>query len=87
MKLKFSIQYGTQWGQNLYVVLTYLSIDQTKKTERLMMTTSDGMEWQLETTVLESRKHPIASFSYFYQVEDTDGNVLRKEWDAIPRTY
>lgn len=87
MKLKFSIQYGTQWGQNLYVVLTYLNIDQAKKTERLMMTTSDGMEWQLETTVLESRKHPIASFSYYYQVEDTDGNVLRKEWNAIPRTY
>ena len=87
MKLKFSIQYGTQWGQNLYVVLTYHSIDQTQKTERLMMVTSDGLEWQLETTVLESRKHPIASFSYFYQVEDTDGNVLRKEWDAIPRIY
>ena len=87
MKLKFSIQYGTQWGQNLYVVLTYLSIDQTTKTERLMMTTSDGMGWQLETTALESRKHPIASFSYYYQVEDADGNVLRKEWDAIPRAY
>ncbi len=87
MKLKFSIQYGTQWGQNLYVVLTYLSIDQTKKTERLMMITSDGLEWHLETTVLESRKHPIASFSYYYQVEDADDNVLRKEWNAIPRTY
>lgn len=87
MKLKFTIQYGTQWGQNLYVVLTCLSIDQTCKTERLMMTTSDGMEWQLETTVLESRKHPITSFSYHYQVEDADGNILRKEWDAVPRTY
>ena len=52
-----------------------------------MMVTTDGMEWQLETTVLESRKHPISSFSYYYQVEDSDGNVLRKEWDAIPRTY
>ena len=51
------------------------------------MVTTDGMEWQLETTVLESRKHPISSFSYYYQVEDSDGNVLRKEWDAIPRTY
>ena len=87
MKLKFTIQYGTQWGQNLYVVLTCLSIDQTSKTERLMMTTSDGIEWQLETTVLESRKHPITSFSYHYQVEDADGNILRKEWDSIPRTY
>jgi len=87
MKLKFTIQYGTQWGQNLYVVITYRSNDGAEKSERLMMVTTDGMEWQLETTVLESRKHPISSFSYYYQVEDSDGNVLRKEWDAIPRTY
>ena len=87
MKLKFTIQYGTQWGQNLYVVITYRSNDGTEKSERLMMVTTDGMEWQLETTVLESRKHPISSFTYYYQVEDSDGNVLRKEWDAIPRTY
>ena len=85
MKLKFTIQYGTQWGQNLYVVITYRSTDQTEKSERLMMVTTDGLEWTLETTVLESRKHPIASFQYFYQVEDNDGNVIRKEWDAIPR--
>ena len=87
MKLKFSIQYSTQWGQNLYVVVTYKSIDQTEKTERLMMVTADGMEWKLETTVLESRKHPIASFTYHYQVEDEDGNVLRREWDTVPRAY
>ena len=87
MKLKFSIQYGTQWGQNLYVVITYRSNDQTEKTERLMMVTTDGLQWTLETTVLESRKHPITSFLYSYQVEDNDGNVIRKEWDAIPRTY
>jgi len=87
MKLKFTIQYGTQWGQNLYVVITYRSNDGTEKSERLMMVTTDGMEWQLETTVLESRKHPISSFSYYYQVEDSDGNVLRKEWNAIQRTY
>ena len=87
MKLKFTIQYGTQWGQNLCVVVTYQSNDGTEKSERLMMVTADGMEWQLETTVLESRKHPISSFSYYYQVENSDGNVLRKEWNAIPRIY
>ena len=87
MKLKFSIQYGTQWGQNLYVVITYRSSDHAEKTQRLMMVTTDGMEWSLETTVLESRKHPITSFLYNYQVEDNDGNVIRKEWDAIPRIY
>ena len=52
-----------------------------------MMVTTDGLEWSLETTVLESRKHPIASFLYHYQVEDNDGNVIRKEWNAIPRIY
>ena len=87
MKLKFTIQYGTQWGQNLYVVISYKSIDQTEKSERLMMVTADGLDWLLETTVLESRKHPIASFSYYYQVEDADGNVIRKEWDVVPRIY
>ena len=87
MKLKFTIQYGTQWGQNLYVVITYRSNDGTEKSERMLMVTTDGMEWELETTVLESRKHPISSFSYYYHVEDADGNVLRKEWDAIPRNY
>ena len=87
MKLKFSIQYGTQWGEILCVVVTYRSADQTEKSERLLMTTNDGLEWQLETTVLETRKHPIVSFSYYYQVEDADGRVLRCEWKGVPRVY
>ena len=87
MKLKFTIQYGTQWGQNLYVMITYRSADGTEKSNRLMMLTSDGLQWEVETAALVSRQHPITSFSYFYQVEDADGNVLRKEWNAVPRTY
>ncbi len=87
MKLKFTIQYGTQWGQNLYVMITYRSADGTEKSNRLMMLTSDGLLWEVETAALVSRQHPITSFSYFYQVEDADGNVLRKEWNAVPRAY
>ncbi len=87
MKLKFTIQYGTQWGQNLYVMITYRSADGTEKSNRLMMLTSDGLQWEVETAALVSRQHPITSFSYFYQVEDADGSVLRKEWNAVPRAY
>ena len=87
MKLKFSINYGTKWGENLYVCITYKSLDGTQKSSRLLMTTSDGWQWELETSALESRQHPIASFTYYYQVEDADGSVLRKEWQAIPRCY
>ena len=87
MKLKFSIQYGTQWGENLYVCITYRSNDGTEKSSRLMMLTTDGWHWELEASALESRHHPISSFSYFYQVEDAEEHVLRREWTVIPRCY
>ena len=67
MKLKFTIQYGTQWGESLHVVVSYLSLDGTKKTANLLMLTDDGTLWTLETSVVESRQHPIESFSYHYQ--------------------
>ena len=87
MKLKFSIQYGTQWGENLYVCITYRSNDGTEKSSRLMMLTADGWHWELEVSALESRHHPISSFSYYYQVEDAEEHVLRREWTVIPRCY
>ena len=87
MKLKFTIQYGTQWGESLHVVVSYLSLDGTKKTANLLMLTDDGTQWTLETSAVESRQHPIESFSYHYQVEDEDGHVIRREWTMIPRIY
>ena len=87
MKLKFAIRYGTQWGENLYVIVTYRSLDGTEKSCRLAMTTTDGWQWELETSALESRQHPIDSFVYYYQVEDSEGSVLRKEWKMVPRSY
>jgi 4-alpha-glucanotransferase len=87
MKLKFTIQYGTQWGESLHVVVSYHSSDGTKKSANLLMLTDDGTLWTLETSAVASRQHPIESFSYYYQVEDEDGNVLRREWTMIPRIY
>ena len=87
MKLKFTITYGTQWGENLWVIITYKSLDGTEKRRRLMMTTTDGWQWELETSAVESRQHPIALFSYYYQVEDGDEHVLRREWTVVPRVY
>lgn len=87
MKLKFTMLYGTQWGENLYVLITYRSQDGTERSSRLMMTTADGWHWELEVSALVSRHHPVSSFSYLYQVEDAEGRVLRREWDAIPRCY
>ena len=87
MKLRFSIQYGTQWGENLHVVIHFISTDGTVKRNNLLMTTDDGSYWTLETAALASAQHPIASFTYYYQVEDGDGQVIRREWTQVPRSY
>ena len=87
MKLKYTIQYGTQWGENLYVAITYTSRDATEKVRRLPMTTDDGWHWELETSAVESRQHPVETITYYYYVADADGVELRREWTGVPRTF
>ena len=87
MKLRFTIQYGTQWGENLYVAITYTSKDATEKVRRLPMTTDDGWHWELETSAVESRQHPVETITYYYYVADAEGAELRREWTGVPRTY
>ena len=43
MKLKFTINYGTQWGESLHVLISYVSIDGTIRNSNLLMTTDDGV--------------------------------------------
>jgi 4-alpha-glucanotransferase len=87
MKLRFTIQYRTQWGENLYVAITYTSKDATEKVRRLPMTTDDGWHWELETSAVESRQHPVETITYYYYVADAEGTELRREWTGVPRTY
>ena len=87
MKLKFTIQYGTQWGENLHVVVVYRSQDGAERTANLLMLTEDGMLWTIDTAIVTSRQHPVSELSYHYQVEDADGHVLRREWTLLPRCY
>ena len=53
----------------------------------LLMQTEDGELWTLETSALLSRQQSLTHIQYRYQVEDADGQVLRKEWDMVPRIY
>ena len=87
MKLKFSINYKTAWGESLHVDLEYRGSDGSVKRQNLPMVTDDGQYWSLETVVMESRNRHLFSFSYRYQVENTDGKVLRREWDGVPRVF
>ena len=87
MKLKFSIEYGTAWGESLHVMMEYRSQDGTVRQHDLLMQTDDGQLWTLETAALESRQHPVTEICYQYEVHDADDHVLRREWDMVPRRY
>ena len=87
MKLKFSIRYHTAWGESLHVNIDFYSLDGTIRHQNLLMETEDGESWTLETSALMSRQHPLSHILYCYQVEDADEQVLRKEWDMVPRIY
>ena len=87
MKLKFSIHYHTAWGESLHVCIDFHRQDGTVRHQNLQMQTEDGELWTLETSALMSRQHPLSHIQYRYQVEDADGQVLRKEWDMVPRIY
>ena len=87
MKLRFSIHYRAEWGQQLSIALRYRSQDRTERTVELPMTTQDGDSWTAETAVVESRRSPVVSFTYSYSVSDGEGRALRREWSAVPRTY
>ena len=51
------------------------------------MLTDDGELWTLETAALVSRQHPLSHIVYHYEVQDAAGQVLRREWDEVPRIY
>lgn len=87
MKLKFSIHYGTAWGESLHVLITYKGKDGTEKHQRHLMKTDDGSLWTLEVSAVDSRQKSIESFTYRYVLTDAEENIVREEWSLIPRTY
>lgn len=87
MKLKFTIHYHTAWGESLHVCIDFHSQDGSVRHQKLLMQTDDGELWTLETSALMGRQHPLSHIVYRYQVENADGQVIRQEWDAIPRLY
>ena len=87
MKLKFSIHYHTAWGENLHVCIDFHSQDGTVRHQNLLMQTEDGERWTLETAAMMGRQHPLSHIVYRYQVENAEEQVVRQEWDMIPRIY
>ena len=75
MKLKFKLDYRTQYGENL-VLNQITGNDQV--VEHAMRTT-DGRTWKCE---LELATKPL-TIDYYYSVV-RDGQVVRHEWTVVP---
>lgn len=87
MKLKFNIQYNTEWGQAMHLLVKYKTSDGRLHEQNLMMQTQDGGLWWLDVVLMESRQRRIIQLEYVYQVENADGQVLRREWNQVKRLY
>ncbi|MCR4853956.1 MAG: 4-alpha-glucanotransferase [Prevotella sp.] len=51
------------------------------------MQTLDGEHWEAETVVMSHRQRRLKSMEYVYQVENADGEILRREWNLVGRVY
>ena len=82
MTLNFSIEYHTDWGQNVEVELCFVSADSKTHYQRISLETEDGFHWR-GICMLRARGRQLR---YTYII--TDGsNVLRREWDVVPRLF
>ena len=82
MTLNFSIEYRTEWGQNVEVELCFLSADGKTHLQRIPLETDDGLIWKGLCTLKARTKR----FQYTYLI--TAGNeVVRREWDVVPRLF
>ena len=82
MTLNFSIEYRTEWGQNVEVELCFLSSEGKTHWQRIPLETDDGLIWKGLCTLKARSKQ----FRYTYLIT-TESEVVRREWDVVPRLF
>lgn len=73
MNLKFTIGYRAEWGDCLFLHLTFSAPDGFQESTELQMTTLDGYSWTADTAPHLNRHHPYNALSYHYYVQDGGG--------------
>ena len=82
MTLNFSIEYRTEWGQNVEVELCFLSSEGKTHWQRIPLETDDGLIWKGLCTLKARSKQ----FRYTYIIT-AESEVVRREWDVVPRLF
>lgn len=87
MKLKFRIDYRTPFGQSVHIKIDYVDAGRHTRQADLAMHTEDGRTWQAETSGIVISHERTRFIIYHYTVEDDEGQVMRREWNGVPRIY
>ncbi len=83
MKLTFSIEYRTQWGESIAVEIETEKTSGGRGHTELALATADGDTWTGHITLPALG---VRTFQYRYVVVK-NGCVVRREWSAVPRRF
>ena len=93
MTLHFSIEYHTEWGQNVEVDFCSISADGKTSRQHIPLETDDGLVWKGLYTLKAKGKQfrytyiITASSQSSHEMEGGGKTVLRREWDVVPRLF
>ncbi len=82
MTLSFHIEYRTNWGEDVRLIGSAAETGSNDPSYALPLTTVDGIHWFAEKEIQVTGN---TTFTYAYGIF-RDGQLIRKEWDNLPRT-
>ena len=83
MKIHFSIEYYTQWGEDLRINIYSVKPDGTKQVaKQYPLETTDGRIWE---TTINLAVEDAAGIEYLYAMY-RDGQLVWTEWEIAPHT-
>ena len=80
MILSFNIEYRTNWGEEVRISVSSPESGNREINQEIPLHTIDGIHWTADIEVLQSQE----SLRYSYSIWK-DGQMTRKEWNALPR--
>lgn len=81
MLLEFSLDYRTDWGENISVMMTSYRRNARPQSQTYVLETHDGEKWTGEVSVTTK---DLDYIMYEYAV-CRGAEVVRREWNAVPR--
>lgn len=85
MKVKFNVNYRTNWGEAIYISGSVPALGEFDDTKAVKMNLHGSEQWIAEFDIPDHER----DFKYCYLVKRDDGTVIRREWGqahALPAT-